>query len=302
MPEIIYPYSYRAYGLNVLSEIRVTGFEPASFDEAEVHIQTGTVPETLDPLINRGVLYESNAREFKLHIDQVADYYVKDGGEIVVQPLGKASEGEISAFIIGSIFGALLHQRRMLPLHASTVIFKGKCLVFAGISGAGKTTLAAALIKAGGSLVADDISVISFSGEKPFVRPAFPTIKIWKDSLSHLGLSAAGLEPVRDELEKYYLPVQNFKIENIPINHVFVLHSHNRETIEMKDLQGIDKFIVLKKHTYFFRGLPKTGLEQNHFVLVNQLANLVPVTTLIRPNGEFNTDRLISELIKYLDS
>jgi hypothetical protein len=293
MSDLLYPYSYRAFGLKILSQLPVTGFEPAEVTEADVFIRTGVVPESLPDAVNTGVLYQSTETTFLLHIDGVARYLVQNGKEIVVQPLGHAAAGEIAAFISGSSFGALLHQRRLLPLHASTVLFRDKGLVFAGISGAGKSTLAASLIHAGATLVADDVSVIDFSGDRPAVSPAFPTIKIWEDSLKHLGIPLQGLEPVRGELRKYYLPVTRFSPLAVPVHRLFVIATHNRGELEIKDIQGVEKFRVLKKHTYFFRGIPKTGLEQNHFVLVNRLAAQVPVTMLTRPNGDFNTERLI---------
>jgi hypothetical protein len=293
-----YPYSYRAYGLSIASQLPVTGFDPALVEKADIYVHEGAVPELLDNIINKGVLYQANDKEFLLRLEQVAAYYVRNGNEIVVQRLGHAFEGEISAFLTGTAFGALLHQRRLLPLHASTVVFKDKCLVFAGISGVGKSTLAAALVKAGGMLVADDISVINFSGEKPAVCPAFPSIKIWEDSLKHLGISSAELEPVRGELKKYYLPVNEFSRVYTGISQIFILNTHNKPGLEIKSLQGVDKFRVLKKHTYLFRGIPKTGLEQNHFMLVNKLAAQIPVTLLTRPNGEFNTDKLVQIIVE----
>ncbi len=306
-------YHYRAFSLNIVSEIPVIGFEVADPPEVgtppsagaaaavDVNIRSGHVPESLPHAINKGVLYQNTDKEFLLRVEDVAAYYIRNGNEITVQRLGKATEGEISAFLTGTSFGALLHQRRLLPLHACTVLFNDKCLVFAGISGAGKSTLAAALIGQGGTLIADDISVIDFTGTKPAVCPAFPYIKIWEDSLVHLGLSVAGLEPVRGELKKYYLPVEQFSRTYTAIDQVFILTSHNRPQIEIIPLLGVDKFKALKKNTYFFRGIPKTGLEQNHFILANQLAGQVPMSTLIRPNGEFNTDKLIREISQFTD-
>jgi|WetSurSiteA1Bulk_404760.scaffolds.fasta_scaffold00357_6 hypothetical protein len=294
-------YSYRAFGLNVSSEIPVTGFEPAMFVSPDVTIRSGEVPELLPGAVNKGVLYQSTDKEFILRIDTVAAYHVRNGSEIIVQRLGKASEGEVSAFLIGTSFGALLHQRKLLPLHACTVLFNERCLVFAGISGAGKSTLAAALINKGGTLVADDISVIDFSLTRPAVRPAFPYLKIWDDSLTHLGISATGLEPVRGELKKYYLPVPKFSRAYAEIDQLFVLNSHNRPEFEIKPLQGMEKFRALKKHTYLFRGLAKTGREQNHFVLVNRLARLVPMSVLTRPDGDFNTSRLVQHISDFMN-
>ena len=299
-------YHYRAFGLNITSEFTITGFETAAAAAAaaavDVNIRSGEVPESLPHAINQGVLYQSTDKEFLLRVEGVAAYYVRNGGEITVQRHGKATEGEVSAFITGTSFGALLHQRRLLPLHACTVLFNDKCLVFAGISGAGKSTLAAALIGQGGTLIADDISVIDFTGKKPAVCPAFPYIKIWEDSLAHLGLSAEGLEPVRGELKKYYLPVSRFSGNLSVIDHLFVLTSHNKPDIEIKPLQGVEKFRALKKHTYLFRGIPKTGLEQNHFMLANRLAAQVPMTMITRPNSDFKTDNLISTMLDILNS
>lgn len=288
-----YPFAYRAFGLTVSSQLAVTGFEPAEPGIADVCIHTGEVPDTLPGAINKGVLFQSTDSEFLLNVAHVARYHVRNGNEVVVQLLGDASPHEVSAFITGTSFGALLHQRRMLPLHASTVVYNGRCLVFAGLSGAGKSTLAATLVKAGGLLVADDISVIDFS-DQPAVCPAFPSIKIWDDSLRHLGISAKGLHAVRGELKKYYLPVAGFHPEKAVVDHLFVLGTHNRTVPEVKAIHGVDKFRVLKKHTYLFRGIPNTGLEQNHFLLASRLGALVPVTQLLRPNGSFNTDSLVA--------
>lgn len=293
MSENHFLYTYRAYGLNIVSELPITGFEPTAVEKADVTITEGPVPATLEKTINQGVLYQSNDREFLLHIENLAGFYIHDGNEIVVQRDGQTPTGELSAFLIGTVFGALLHQRRLLPLHASTVIFNNKCLLFAGVSGVGKTTLATAFIQKGGTLLADDISVIDFSGEHPAVRPAFPAVKIWGDSLKHLDIPANGLTPVRDELQKYYLPVEAFGQWNTNLHALFMLCRHNKPDVEIKALQGINKFRLLKKNTYLFRGIPKTGLEQNHFQLVNQLANNVQVFQLIRPSEKFDTEKLV---------
>jgi hypothetical protein len=295
-----YTYRYRAYSLDILSQLPVTGFEPSPVEAADVYIHEGPVPQKLDKAINKGVLFESNESEFLLRMENVASYYIRNGNEIIVQRLGQATEGEISAFLTGTSFGALMHQRKLLPLHACTVLFNDRCLVFAGLSGAGKSTLAMALVKAGGTLVADDISVIDFSDEKPAVCPAFPAIKIWEDSLKHLGISSSGLETVRGELKKYYLPVNKFSGTFTFISHVFILNVHNKPDVEKRSVHGIEKFRLLKKHTFLFRGIPKTGLEKNHFVLANQLAVKVPVTILTRPNWEFNTVKVVQSIAETL--
>ncbi len=295
-----YPYSYRAFSLNIISQFPVTGLEPIPVEEADIMICEGDVPETLPDAVNKGVLFESSAKGFLLKVDTVARYYAYEGRKIIIQPSDAANISEVSAFLNGTVLGAVLHQRGMLPLHASTVIYENKCILFSGISGSGKSTLAAALVKEGAMLVADDISVIDFTNSGPGVLPAFPSVKLWEDSLKRLNISFEGLQPVRAESRKYYLPVDKFSHNAVKIDHIFILKPHNRLNIEIRALQGVEKFSVLKKHTYLFRGIPKTGLEQNHFSLVSQLASQVPVTLLTRPDAEFNIKRLIDTITEYL--
>lgn len=296
----IFPYKYRAYGLSIASQIPVTGFEPAPVDNPDVVIRVGDVPENLVNAINQTNFYQSNAREFLLKTPKVGNIYIGNGKEIVVQPAVDQSDSNLSAYIVGMAFGAIMHQRRLLPLHASTVVYKEKCLVFAGRSGAGKSTIAAALIAVGASLVADDVSVVDFTNETPAIRPAFPTMKIWADSLQHVGIDTKELTPVQNEAHKYYLPVEQFCNQLAAIRQVFVLLPQDRTGIEIKQLTGIDKFQALKKYTYLFRGIPNTGLEQNHFVLVNQLANKVPVNQLMRPVGAVNTEEMVRAITNQL--
>jgi hypothetical protein len=286
-------YSYKAFGLNILSQFEVTGFQPATFSNADVTIETGSIPETLDPVINKGVLFQANDHEFILRIEGIASYFIKDGTSIRIQPQPQALNKDITAFLTGTCFGALLHQRKQLPLHASTVVFNNRCLVFMGLSGAGKSTLAAAFIKQGAILVADDISVIDFSGDRPAVRPAFPAIKMWQDSLKHLNYTSEGLVSVREALKKYYMPVQHFSEVPVPVDTLYTLNTYNKPEAQLKVIEGIDKFQAVKRHTYLFRGIPKTGLEQNHFLLVGNLVNRVPLFMITRPDSHFNTERLI---------
>jgi hypothetical protein len=296
------PYGYRAFSLNIVSDFPVIGFEPAPVNVPDVTIREGEVPENLERRINNGVLYQSNDMEFLLRVDNVAAYYVRNGDEITIKRLGIATIGEVAAFLVGTSFGALLHQRRLLPLHACTVIFNNKSLLFAGKSGVGKSTMAAVLVQQGGTLVADDISVIDFSGEYPAVYPAFPYLKIWEDSLLHLGLSTTKLEPVRGELKKYYLPVHSFASSSVNLDHIFILGSQNQPKFEIKSIRGFDKFHMLKKHTFLFRSLHKTGLERNHFLLVNKLADKVAISLLIRPRGSLDTNNLVDLISVYLNN
>ena len=289
-----YPYRYKAFNLNVYSQIPVSGLVEHSSGAPEIIIKEGRVPENLKQPLNKGVLFQANEKEFLLHVDGLAGFYVQNGQTITVEIKDTSSRDDLSAFILGTVFGALLHQRRLLPLHGSAVLYKNEGVIFSGNSGAGKSTLAAAFIEKGARLLADDISLIGFDKDKPQIIPAFPGMKIWEDSLIELGKNPGRFNPIRKDLKKYLYPVEKFHNQEIGLKCIFVISTHNIEKFEIKDIQGIEKFNTLKNNTYFFRGMNKTGILEKHFQLCNQLAQNIAVIHIIRPNSGFKIDTLVN--------
>ena len=47
-------------------------------------------------------------------------------------------EGDVRAYLLGTAIGALLHQRGLLPLHASAVEVNGRAVAFIAPAGHGK--------------------------------------------------------------------------------------------------------------------------------------------------------------------
>ena len=59
--------------------------------------------------------------------------------------------------------GAILMQRKILPLHGSAIAIDGKAYAIVGDSGAGKSTLASAFLNKGYQLLSDDVIAVSLS-------------------------------------------------------------------------------------------------------------------------------------------
>lgn len=295
-----FPYYYRAYGLNIASNIPVIGFSECAVTEPDVTITEGDVPENLESITSKFGLFQSNDHELLFRHQPVGAFYIADGKQIVIQKAAGVEESDLSSVIVGICFGAILHQRMLLLLHASTILYKSKCIVIAGKSGAGKSTLAAAFLKKGASLIADDVSLIKFEDEIPMVMPAFPTIKIWADSMQHLGISSEGLVPVRDEMQKYYLPVGQFQVVPAPVDHIILLNTHNNPDIEFQSMNGYEKFFELRKYTYLRRSFSGNDFLTNHFHLAGKLASKVPVHKLVRPKNNFDTEQLIERISMHI--
>ena len=105
-----------------------------------------------------------------------------------------SNEDEIRLYILGTCMGAILLQRKILPLHGSAIAIDGKAYAIVGDSGAGKSTLASAFLKRGYQLLSDDVIPVTLNhANVPIVTPAYPQQKLWLESLNHFGMESTGL-------------------------------------------------------------------------------------------------------------
>ena len=149
-------FFYQAFGLNIASEIEIPQIESvAPLKTTDVIIKKDAInPDDMEA-VHSGVLWKTAPDCFQLGIEGIATLQASNGNEIVVDAAQDANPKDIGTYILGSVMGALLHQRRVLPLHASAVEIDGYAVLFAGVSGAGKSTLAAALNQKGYRLITD---------------------------------------------------------------------------------------------------------------------------------------------------
>jgi hypothetical protein len=149
--------------------------------------------------------------------------------------------------------------------------------------------------------VTDDITAVEFKDNSPVILPGIPHLKLWQDAILKMNLKTQGLKKVRDELEKYYYPVKgSIKITNIPLRRIYVMSTNYLEGISIKPVTGIEKFTVLKNHTYRYNYLKNMGLEIKHFDLATSLGSKVEVCRLFRSKKGFDAEELAEAVIKDL--
>ena len=294
---------YKAFGLIFQSDIEIPEFISTGETKAEVSIITGKVPDKISSPTSLGVLFQGTADEFLLQIPRSGSIYISHGNRIVIEKLPDASCDDIRVFLLSSGMGALLHQRNLLPMHASAVEINGMVALLMGNSGTGKSTLAAALAKKGARILADDISLIRHENNKPIIVPAFPQIKLWEDSLKQLKDNPDNLKKVRAELGKYWKTItERFQDQPKTVNLAFLLSPVNKNEFSIDPLTGIEKFNVLKNNTYKFRFIHGSGLEKNHFGSISLLANGVASYKIERPSGGFELEKLVDLLLEQINA
>lgn len=287
-------YTYKAYGMIIESEFILPELQIGE-GYPDVVIKMGKVPASLENPLEKGVCFQAAVDEFLLKLDKIAGYYVSNGSEIIIEPFSEENEDDIRLFLLGSVFGALMHQRGYLVIHGSSVEVGGKGIIFTGVSGAGKSTLAAAFNKKGYRALTDDVCAIKIEDGVPYIMPGFPSFKLWKDAAEKLDKDTTSLTPIRKEIEKYRVEAQ-FCDKPAVLSRMYVLKAHNKEDINIIELKNFEKINALISNTYRFRFLKGQGGEGKHLKQCAAVAKNTKINIVTRTKMNFVTNELVSLL------
>lgn len=96
-----------------------------------------------------------------------------------------------------------LELKQVLCIHANALAYKDKAIALVAPSRMGKTTLTAALSRAGFALMTDDMLALHQEGEDYVVYPSWPVARMWPDTLdSFIGNTGQQLSRVHESFDK----------------------------------------------------------------------------------------------------
>ena len=121
-------------------------------------------------------LYKDETREI-LIFSNAADFFI-DGTSVGYRVHSATAEGRMESSFLASVLAFLLERRGVLALHASAVSRGSEAVAFMAASGTGKSTLAAAFLMRGWSLVTDDVLAVDLKERTTSARPGYPEIKL----------------------------------------------------------------------------------------------------------------------------
>lgn len=302
MIETINKVVYKAFGLCMHSDIMMPELLQSNSpdNEINVYIQLTDLTEMWHSSANRDDIYVVKENFFMFHVPDTAIFAIQNGDSILVSPVMGAESSKIRLFVLGTCMGALLMQRRTLPLHGSAIAIDGKAYAFVGKSGAGKSTLASALIAKGFQLLSDDVIAVTFSESGvPMVMPSYPQQKLWQESLVEFGMAANGYQPIFQRETKYLVPVSNhFVAEPLPLAGVFELSHTSSETVEINPIDGLGRLSTLFCQTFRSSLLERLELMEWHFETTVKLSSAIDMFQLRRPNKGFTAPDLVSLVLK----
>lgn len=275
-------FRYRAFGLDLLSELELPDFEIAPESRAAgIEIRIGQRPQTA---------------RFEVEIPGLARFFLAERGDVIIERSPAANPLELNPFLTQSVLPAALLQNRSLPLRACAVGTSQGAIVFAGVSGRGKSTLAAALEQRGWPVVSDELCAISVDPKHgPVVHRGPRTLHLWPDAMKALGLAGTEALRVREAIDLRRIELSTFSEEMLPVKRVFWLRwTESGEPSRFEFLESAaDRLGALVENTAQRRAIRNLDLLDSHLELCAQIAGSIRVDRWFRTR---NFDALSSEL------
>ena len=231
-----------------------------------------------NPLYDDG-FFRLNQNEFSMDVEDVGSFYASGGNYISLVLNPEASIANIELYLNGSTYGAILHQRKIMPMHGSCFVYDNMGIMLCGESGAGKSSLTAAFVIDGNDFLTDDVTPVLFSNNQAHIWTMSDRIKLWEDSLKQLNQNKADLHKIDPETEKFYYPLESYKDSTFRLNHIFLLEKHDRSNIDFQEIEGAEKIMALRKEIYrleYMQGMPEN--EAFYFKNLVEISNNMTIT------------------------
>lgn len=285
-------YNYTVYGIRFHSELLLPELV-TTVGNPNVFVRYRHNARAAQAQSNGEVTIDVSPGCFLYTVGGLASFTVSEGREVVIEAVPECKEESVRAYFFGSIVGALLYQRQVLVLHASCINTSKGAVLFAGHSGYGKSTLAAALVNRGYQLLSDDITAIELNETgMPFAQPGIPSSRLWADAVEKLGYSLDGARRSRVSFEKHIVPSRLFCANSQPVHAIFFLTPDEIDTIKVESVRGADRMGYIVNGSYLPSYIAALGASESHFTQATALARRVKIVRVKRPADSYLLDKL----------
>lgn len=278
-------FSYQAFGLTIQSELELPELSPCngSSGSCDVRIQL----HALGIIAGASVSFHHFAADRQTFAyPGVGAFVINGSDEILIEPAPTSKPNMLALPLLGPVMGLLLHLRGRFVLHGSAVSLPGVAFGFLGDKGAGKSTLAAALLKnASMALLSDDLVAFNDRAE---IFPAFPQLKLSSEALAMAkGLDADLMPAPAPDFPKHQVRMRNeVKSQLVSTRALYELRRDSRAWIE--PLGRADALSALIRFAYVVRfGTRKLEPteHQRFFRQAADIANTVQIARLYVPDS-----------------
>jgi hypothetical protein len=174
-------------------------------------------------------------------------------GDAACYPQHRVQRETLRHLFLDQVLPLMMAARGETVLHGSAVTIAGKAVVFLGVSGAGKSTIAVKLASLGYPLLTDDCLLVRFGAGEMFACPSYPGARLFTPMIRTIFERNAATSAVaqytskrRIDLDQTQLKVQG---KAVPVGAVFVV-TEGHSDVAGRTLDGSERLVELAKYRY----------------------------------------------------
>lgn len=242
----------------------------------------------------------NGAGGYVLRVGEEVEYEIaSDAATIRCRATPASSRGVVVGALLDQVVPLALSHRGAAVFHGSAVEFDGVAAAFLGVSGRGKSTLAAHFGRRGHPVVSDDCLVLDDDGTVARVRPSYPGVRLWGDSLDTLLPESERNDTVRLASGKSRYGNAGavpFAASALPLDRVFLLAPATTMRLEVSPLQGAALLQAIIRCQFLLDHTDPTELDRS-FAAAGRLVGAVPCSLLSVPRDLTRLDEHVEEIL-----
>jgi len=287
-------YQYYIYGLGVHTEIKLYNLKEQKVAR-DVLIHYGNVSNDIVEYTERGLASSMSPARAWFRND-IGHFVIRDGNDILVQPIGSADENDLASFVLGWCIAFLFQQRGYSAIHSSAIEVDEQAVLISGFSGAGKSTIALSLIDAGYRYLADDIAMVN-PKEDMMVQPAFPQQKVCRNIAEQMGTDK--LLYINEKKDKFaYYNEKDFCDVPRKLTTMFILRKYEGDQVRIEEITGIEKLNCVLKNLFLLDAYRAMGFTLEEKARSLELAGKITIYQISRPEKKDTVQEIKDAIIQ----
>ncbi len=213
-----------------------------------------------------------------------------DGSEVRAHSSAEVTDDDLALLIESAILGGAMRLMGHACLHATVLTANGRAVALMGQSGAGKSSLAWALLRQGCRLLSDDFGAFVLCDDAVLAQPGRTKLRLWPDVTKRFTVWTASVErlyPLVAELGKLVVNDPE-AVETSPtrLHAIYLLSQRDAGLSEplIADIQPCDRLVALASNLYGSIG-PGTEARRRELTTLAKVAAAVPVRRLSLPDN-----------------
>jgi hypothetical protein len=309
--------TYSLYGVSISSELplplpQARGCIEPELCKVEIRLSSESISNTLRPgaTLQRSPFsgfYFSQMPDASSYLrwDEVGEVLISKNGELITcHPFSQTETESFHVYLLGQALSFALVKRGFEPVHASAVAVGDQAIAFIGDCGLGKSTLAAAFLRAGHRLLTDDLLLLQTRTRAIVAFPGPSRIKLFPKVARKFLADASSGVPLNPKTQKQIIPLNDGQVCSVamPLAAVYVLASPNKahdNSVRITSLTKREAFVRLLENT-FNRVIVDPDRLRRQFEATQVIADIMRIRKVSYPRSlehlPFVREAILSDL------